>query len=95
MSNSGLDRRIFDLEEELGLTLPKDADLPAECPSESCSCMDDDIIAVAREILEEVDRQQILKDIANYNREYYFTHFTDGTPIVVNQNDGMIVLGAV
>jgi len=50
--NSGLDRRIFDLETELGQTLLKDADLPPECDVEACDCMDDDIIKSAREILE-------------------------------------------
>lgn len=93
--DSGLDRRIFDLEEELGLTLPKDADLPPECGDEACDCQNDLIVQTAREILVEMNRQQILKDIDSYNREYYRSHFTDGTPIVVNQNDGMIVLGAV
>lgn len=92
MSNSGLDRRIFELEEELGVFLPKDADLPNECPNESCSCMDDDIIRAAREILEV---HSICNDLDAFNKSYYFTHFTDGTPIVVNQHDGMIVVEAV
>lgn len=81
MSNAGLDRRIFDLEESFGLRLPKDADLPAECDVESCPCMDEDILTAAREILEV---QSIRRDLDAWNREYYSTHFTDGTPIVID-----------
>lgn len=72
-----IEQIIEGLEQDYHLMLDPNFSLENYCDCEACC---DEVRDVVGRQLREQEREQILKDIDSYNREYYRNHFTDGTP---------------